>query len=294
MMPTLLVIEDGHWIDDASRDLLRSPRRGARAPALARLRDEAAPGRRVRRLGATAIVRARARSRSTRGRRALALAAAGEVALSDEVLAALVERAGGNPLFVRELVAAARHGERRRDAPGVGREADHDAHGHAGAGRPLAAPERVRPRRRASSSTCCARSSRTSSPTPATWSAGSGWREFVAWEATSLLRFLHDLFRAAAYEGLSFRRRREIHGRVGARSRSGPASARRKSPALLSLHFLAAGEHEKAWRYSVAAGGRRRTFANVEATELYERALDAARRARAPAGRGRRRRRGAR
>ena len=36
----------------------------------------------------------------------LALAAAGDVALSEHELAAVGERAGGNPLFVRELVAA--------------------------------------------------------------------------------------------------------------------------------------------------------------------------------------------
>ena len=44
------------------------------------------------------------------------------------------------------------------------------------------------------------------------------WRrlgEFVAWEGTNMLSFRHDLFRTVAYEGLSFRRRREIHGRVG-------------------------------------------------------------------------------
>ena len=39
----------------------------------------------------------------------LALAAAGDVALTEQVLAAVGERAGGNPLFVRELVAAAKN-----------------------------------------------------------------------------------------------------------------------------------------------------------------------------------------
>ena len=43
--------------------------------------------------------------------------------------------------------------------------------------------------------------------------------EFVAWDDAGRLHFLHDLFRAVAYEGLSFKRRREIHGRVGAAAR---------------------------------------------------------------------------
>ena len=109
--------------------------------------------------------------------------------------------------------------------------------------------------------------------------------EFVERETSETLRFRHDLFRAMAYEGLSFRRRREIHGKVGAalEGRGGDA-------ALLSLHFLEAGEHEKAWRYSVEAGRRAQAqHANVVAAELYGRALAAADQLpRARARRGRR------
>ena len=47
----------------------------------------------------------------------LALSVADEVALSSERLAALTERSGGNPLFVRELVNAARAGDRLETLP---------------------------------------------------------------------------------------------------------------------------------------------------------------------------------
>ena len=70
LMPTLLIIEDGHWIDDASRDL--APLADARAgtPALARLRDETPPGRRLRRPCRRRPCAARARpDRRTRRRR---------------------------------------------------------------------------------------------------------------------------------------------------------------------------------------------------------------------------------
>jgi tetratricopeptide (TPR) repeat protein len=46
---------------------------------------------------------------------------------------------------------------------------------------------------------------------------------------------------------------------------------------LLSLHYHRADNHEKAWRYSVLAGRRaQERSANIEAVELYERALDVA------------------
>jgi tetratricopeptide (TPR) repeat protein len=106
------------------------------------------------------------------------------------------------------------------------------------------------------------------------------WRrlgEFVAWEGTNTLRFSHDLFRTVAYEGLSFRWRREIHGRVGSvLERRAGAGAVELAP-LLSLHFLHAEDYERAWRYSVAVGElAQRRSANVDAAELFQRALTAA------------------
>ena len=96
--------------------------------------------------------------------------------------------------------------------------------------------------------------------------------EFVEHETSGALHFRHDLFRAMAYEGLSFHRRREIHGKVGVALEERGADA-----ALLSLHFLEAGKHEQAWRYSVKAGrGAESQYANVVASELYVRALAAA------------------
>jgi hypothetical protein len=49
---------------------------------------------------------------------------------------------------------------------------------------------------------------------------------------------------------------------------------------ILSLHFLIADEHDKAWRYGrVAAVRAARIYANVESARLYERAIEAGRRA---------------
>jgi tetratricopeptide (TPR) repeat protein len=91
------------------------------------------------------------------------------------------------------------------------------------------------------------------------------------------LRFRHSLIRDVAYAGLPFRLRREAHERVGRALESRSAEPAAESE-LLSLHFFHAGVYDKAWTYSRIAGRRAHSrYAYVEAAELFERAVDAAR-----------------
>jgi len=86
------------------------------------------------------------------------------------------------------------------------------------------------------------------------------------------LRFRNALAREAAYEGLSYRRRRELHARV-AETIEAVASPEEEAPAL-ALHFFEAHRRDKAWHYCRLAGDRARAVAaNVEAAKFYERAL---------------------
>ena len=206
----------------------------------------------------------------------LALAAAGEVALSEELLGEVSERSGGNPLFVRELVAASRAG-----------------------GGVAALPETVETLITTRIDTLEPGDRfllRNASVLGADFELDlladvladeledvgdlDRWRrlgEFVAWEGTNELRFRHDLFRTVAYEGLSFRRRREIHGRVGTVLERRAEQGSVELAPLLSLHFLHAEDYERAWRYSVAVGElAQHRSANVDAAELFQRALAAA------------------
>ena len=274
MMPTLIVVEDAHWMDDASRELLRHIVRSphprpwlvtiTRRPQSDAFLDGAGDGGRLLELSALPD-EATAR---------LALAAAGDLALSEELLGEVSQRSGGNPLFVRELVAASRGGV-------------------------AALPETVEtlittridtlePGDRFLLRNASVLGARFELDLLADVLADEledvgdleRWRrlgEFVAWEGTNTLRFRHDLFRTVAYEGLSFRRRREIHGRLAAvLERRAGAGAVELAP-LLSLHFLQAEDYEKAWRYSVAVGElAQRRSANVVAAELFQRALAAA------------------
>ena len=96
-------------------------------------------------------------------------------------------------------------------------------------------------------------------------------------DRAGVLRFRHDLVRATAYAGLSFQRRRDIHSRVGITLEDRLGARAEEEAALLSLHFREAGDDERAWRYATLAADRAAAgFANVVASELYERALAAA------------------
>src|SRR5262249_4162625 len=101
----------------------------------------------------------------------------------------------------------------------------------------------------------------------------------------AVLRFRHELVREAAYEGLSFRRRRELHtkaARVLARTVS--ASPDSETVAALPYHAAGSGSAALAWRWcrrggdDALAGG-----AFGDAVAHYDAALAAARVARPPA-----------
>jgi tetratricopeptide (TPR) repeat protein len=104
------------------------------------------------------------------------------------------------------------------------------------------------------------------------------WRRlspFLARMGPGRLRFQHGLYQRVAYEGLSFRRRREIHLALG-----NALEQDRAEPAVLSLHFWRARDDTRAYRWSrTAAVGAQRAYANAEAVELYQRALACAPRA---------------
>jgi class 3 adenylate cyclase/tetratricopeptide (TPR) repeat protein len=93
-------------------------------------------------------------------------------------------------------------------------------------------------------------------------------------------RFRNALVREAAYEGLAYRRRRELHARVAETIEATAGSPEEEAPAL-ALHFFEAGRRNKAWRYCRLAGDHARSVAaNVEAARFYERALVAEQRLR--------------
>jgi tetratricopeptide (TPR) repeat protein len=274
MMPTLVVVEDAHWLDDASRLLLRyvaaspTPRPWlvlvTTRPSADSLVERGGAGERLE-LGPLDVDSAAQ----------LALAVAAEHALSEDALEDIAFRAAGNPLFLRELVAATRSGEGGELPESVETllttridtlaPADRMLLRYAavvGPAFPLDLVDEILEEE---------------VPDGVDAERWEALAEFVqpVWDGE--LVFRHDLLRQTAYAGLSYQRRRDIHGRVGLALERRAADRADEEAAILSLHFLEAGDGERAWRYAVAAAERAAAgFANVVAAELYERALSAA------------------
>ncbi len=105
--------------------------------------------------------------------------------------------------------------------------------------------------------------------------------DFVGAEQAGTRRFRNTLIRDAAYEGLPYRRRRELHARVGEAIEAHPGASPEEEVGTLALHFHEAQQWDKAWRYSrLAAERAMEIYANVEAVRFSERALVAGRRLR--------------
>src|SRR5262249_5348686 len=195
-----------------------------------------------------------------------------DVPLLPHEVEALTERAGGNPLFLKQLLAAAQQGEGVDELPDSLESLM------------MARIDRLSPVDRRVLR-CAAVVGATFRPTlvAAALEEDAGdddvWsrlEEFLVKE-NGAFRFRHALVRDAAYEGLPYRRRRELHERVG-ETLECEAAEPEEEAAMLSLHFFHAHEFEKAWRYSGVAGERAAAiYANVEAAAFFERALASAR-----------------
>jgi class 3 adenylate cyclase/tetratricopeptide (TPR) repeat protein len=267
--PTLLLFEDVHWMDDASSELMRHlGKRLATRPWLACTTRRPVPGGFTAAGGALTL---ELEPLTAKDARALVEAAVGGRTLSVEEATALAERGAGNPLFLQELAAADLDGEELPETVEALLAARIDG---------LAPGERALLR----------------------WASvfGSSFSgpllaEVLADEQTSFdvrlgefverdpdvpdgFRFRHALVRDVAYEGLSYKRRRDLHGRVAEAIERRHAANPGEAAELLSLHFLRAGRWPQAWEHSLQAGRRaQEKWANVEAAEFYRRAIESAR-----------------
>ena len=275
MMPTLIAVEDAHWLDDASRVLLAHlVAQPAMRPWLICVTTR--PGESTIIAPGGPGTRIELAPLDQEASEQLAIAVADRFALSVDAVTALADRAGGNPLFVRELVFAAQHGEEVASLPETVESlltaridtldpADRMLLRYASVVGPHFSLDLLGE---------ILRDEIPDAGHPERW-AYLG--EFIVPGDGEELAFRHDLVRATAYEGLSFRRRRDIHSRVGLALEEQLGPRADEEAALLSLHFHQAGHYERSWRYSVLAGDRATSgFANVVASEQYTQALEAA------------------
>ncbi|HRK45180.1 MAG TPA: AAA family ATPase, partial [Nocardioides sp.] len=271
--PVALCIEDAQWMDDASCQLVNALVSDlARRPWVVLVAQRPDPG------GPTAQIRAPDILMALHPLNPAELEAlVGELTRSTPLpqhrIATLVERSGGNPLFLLELLNAVQAGDDDESLPTsvegllMARtdrlaNADRTLLRHLsvlGTGFDRSYVADVAPRGASLSDEELARLA-----------------EFVRTDDRGWVWFRHDLVRVVAYEGLPFRTRRELHERVGESILRRVGDNVDDVVPLLSLHFYRANRHREAWRYSTAAGDQAKAvYANADAAKLYRRALQA-------------------
>jgi class 3 adenylate cyclase/tetratricopeptide (TPR) repeat protein len=272
--PLTWLVEDAHWMDEASAELFgRLANDAASRPwVLCCTRRDQPTG-----FVAPDDLSARISLQPLGASEALVLAQAASAgaALPAHELSMLVARSGGNPLFLRELLAAARDGGDIDALPDsveaviaarIDRLAPDDRHFL----RRLSVLGRTFP-----ADLVGAVVDDVPDPSAAIWARLD---DFVGVEGGNQLEFRHALLRDGAYDGLSYRLRRELHARAADAIVDGLDDRVAEQGGLLSYHYLNAGRHREALKYSVMAAERARAvFANGESAQLYSRALSAAR-----------------
>jgi class 3 adenylate cyclase/tetratricopeptide (TPR) repeat protein len=199
--------------------------------------------------------------------------------LSRDDVRRLVERSGGNPLFLLELV--------RSWASGATDALPDSVEGILAARIDRLAPARRRQRRYSAvlgervDRGLLVRALAGAEPGTAVhqaWVAGRdprtwlGLRGFLVPDRDLVVRFEHQLVRRVAYDALPFARRRELHGRVAAALEHDGS----QELALLAHHHSQAGDLPRCWRYARAAAEQARSrYAPGEAADLYATALRA-------------------
>ncbi|MEM7273943.1 MAG: adenylate/guanylate cyclase domain-containing protein, partial [Actinomycetota bacterium] len=266
------VVEDLHWIDDASADVLTHVARWAdehRIAVCCTRRNEGLFAFDEDLSGVTSVelqvldedaVRAIANRSATR-------------ALSDHELASIVRRAAGNPLFAAEVALAVSESD-TGEVP--------DSVETVIAGRIDRASPQARQVLRVLSVWGDEFQPNEVEPLMADLVAGVDLRTLdlagiVEPHPDGPWRFTHALHREVAYAGLPYKRRREYHRRIGSYLESRAADPLALA-SILSVHYDRGGQHDRAWVYCREAGEQaQRQLAQVEATDALRRALNAGR-----------------
>jgi class 3 adenylate cyclase/tetratricopeptide (TPR) repeat protein len=273
----VVVIEDAHWMDDASSAIADRIVRGLETRAALVVFT-----RRAEESGYLLAPLPHAHSFALEPLRAedavrAVLAATDDAPLRADDVELLTERAAGNPLFLEELLETLRDGGDVSTLPDSVNALV------------TAQIDRLDPEHRTVVRTAAVLGQNFTlgeldalldDPVPS--GEGSFWSIFagiLAFTGPGAMRFRHAIVRDAAYEELPYRRRRELHARAGDAIAQPLGDHPEDEAELLSLHYFHAHRYDDAWRFArVAARSALDKWANAEAAVLLDRAINAARR----------------
>ena len=274
VVPTIVEVEHGHLMDAASAALFEALAQELESSSwIVLLTRQDAPGGPSLPGGAEA--RIELGPLPAEDVRTLALSTPEAAQVPPHVVELAVERSGGSPEFLLDLLAAAAAGDRDElpESVGAATMARIDA---------LDPPDRAvvrraavlginfHPRRLAD-----VLAADEALPEDGFWDRLSG---VFAREADGHVRFKRPAIQEVAYASLPFKLRRELHLAVGLRLELDAGRELDAGPAVLSHHFSLAGDYARAHRYAMAAGHRAtEQFSHADAARLYRRAIEAGR-----------------
>lgn len=264
----LLVVDDAQWVDDASTQLLHHLLDAfAGAPWLVLVSRRGEPGGFELPSDEVSLVEL---GRLDRRAVAALLDAGGDDPYPRRVVDALTTRSGGHPLFLEQLRAHVDSGAEVDDLPGTVEAII------------AARIARLDPQRRRQLRAASVLGPRFSISQLASILPDDGYdgirplEGLIARDDTGWMRFQHELVHAVAYEGLSDRNRRDLHGRV-AELLETDATGQIGRAELLASHSMHAKRWASVWRWSRLAAERAATAAaHVEAAGFLRQAVRAA------------------
>ena len=274
VVPTIVEVEQGHLMDAASVELFQAlaGELGSTAWVVLVTRREEPGGLTLAdhphpRIELTPL--------SAEETRTLAMSTTESAQVPPHVVELAVERSGGSPQFLFDLLAAAATGNREAlpDTVSAATMARLDAMYPADAAI-------VRRAAVLGQTFHAARLADVLVPDLLAPDAGFWDRMSVVFtrEADGQVTFRRPALQEAAYASLPFKLRRRLHQAVAERLERDPASEHDPGPAVLSHHFARAGDHERAHHYAMLAAKRAtERFSHADAVQLYRRAIEAGR-----------------
>ena len=272
--PIALILEEVQWMDEASRDLAEHLIAATETHPWLVLTTRFGQGKGLEPEDAELIALDPLETDSVTE---LIIKATDDHPLLPHDIETIVHRAGGNPLFLEELLSVVRQTRSVADLPD---SLDALMSAQIDALPPV-------PKRLLRYASVLGRSFRATvldellrdEPIDLDAHTRDSLTGFLSPDGRDRLRFRHGLLRDVAYEGLSYRRRRELHCKAAHATERLAGDDTHAVADLLALHYSLGQEYEPTWHYARIAGDdAREAFANIDASVQYERALAAAKR----------------